>query len=106
MNGRGVLCRTSNLTDALWAAVPGAVIGSSAIVVGPLVSWAALIHAFPWDEPATVWHWIAAGVISAASMIGGYFAARPWWRVRSALVAHTKAMERETETRGRGWAEN
>lgn len=106
MNGRGVMQRTRELSDDVWAKLDGALYGSfigiPAIVIsafGVLFSWnfgrspnflSVAIFAFVGIIGAVVWHEMN----------------RPWSRAMAALVAHRKALEAETAKRGKGWSKS
>lgn len=105
MNGRGIMERTEELIDAVWDALIPAWLGMSAAFGGPFFSWAFLIHRFPWDPPVTVGYWIAAGVISAFSFVGGVWLSTPWFKATRTLRAHTERLKQETAERGKGWAD-
>lgn len=104
MNGHGVSEKTDELIDALWAEVPIAIVSTSLIFIGPLLSWAFFIHRFPWEPPITGWHWVAAGGVSILSVALGVLGSLRYWRAERVLRKHTSAMRRETERRGEGWA--
>lgn len=104
MNGRGLMKRTRELNYALFDAVPNAILGATMMVCGPPLSWALIIHHFPWDPPLTWIQWTSAALMSLASLIGGWVLCKPWYTARRALRAHREAMEAETAKHGSGWA--
>jgi len=104
MGGRGILRHTEKLNDRLWDTMPGAIIGTSAVILGPLLAWATLIEYSGPETPPTMFHWIAAAIITVVSTIGGVWIACPWFVALRVLRIHRKNMERETAARGPGWA--
>jgi hypothetical protein len=97
MNGRGVMARTRELTDAMWDALPMSVLGNCGILFG--VGGGVFLL---WDAQTFLQG--AGGFAGLGLAVLGYIAAKPWWTALSALRKHTEAMDAETEKRGRGWA--
>lgn len=104
MNGRGILKRTDEVNDDLWAALPWALAGSYVIVLGIGLSWTFLLMRMSWDPPLASWKWLAFAGISLASIAIGAPMICRWFRALRINRAHRAAMERETAARGRGWA--
>jgi hypothetical protein len=104
MEGRGILEHTRRLNDALFDALMPAILGTVAVLAGPLFSWGFIIHHFPWEQPPTFWHWATATIISVISMVGGIYFSLPWLKAERAVRQHRKMMESETAKHGPGWA--
>lgn len=118
MNGFGVQERARELrddmfkaVDAMWGALIPCYIGTCAAVLGPLMSYWFLIDRFPWEPQTTTSHYVLAIIISIASVVGGVWAAIPWFKAshevrarRRICEAHTERMKAETAKHGPGWA--
>ena len=100
MDGRGIHQRTRALTDALWAKVPQAVIGTSAAIAAPFIG--GLMWIAPSREPSSV-PWLGIG-IAAVCVLAGTLVTVPYFQAEAALKRHTREMNAETEKRGEGWA--
>jgi hypothetical protein len=106
MDGRGIIKRTEKLCDELWDAVPLAWLGLSAMFIGPLLSWAFFVHKMPWDEPATTFDIKLALAFSFLFVVFGVLASYPWFNAYAESRRHRKAIEKETEKHGEGWADS
>lgn len=106
MNGRGVLQRTSDLTDKMWFALPFAFIGGCLAFLGPFFAWAEILHTLPWHPKPTMQDWWIAGEISFVTFGSGVVLLAPWIRACWRLNAHTKALNQENAKRGAGWAQS
>lgn len=101
MDGEGIKDRTRELCDDMWDTLGGAILGTSlAVIAAPGGILIAIFGASNWTAST-----IAVGVGFSIAALGCWIAA-PWFRAQSALQAHRRQMNHETNKRGHGRAKS